>query len=893
MSEDLRTSAVTPSGDPIMAAKFLVPTLPPWAVTRQRLVDGISRGVHEQLTLISAPAGCGKTVLAASWVAAGLTPGPVAWLSLDEDDDRAGVFWSYVLTALARVGVPVAGVGMPALADQVDQSVLIRLAAALSERSEPVVLILDGAQVLTGRAVLDGLDFLLRHAGNRLRLVILTRDDPALPLHRYRLAGSMTEVRLDQLAFTAVEGRAVLAAHHTDLPEAAATALAERAQGWAAGLRLAALSLQNRTDTGRLGAPATAGDSEIAAYFLAEFLDVQPPGIREFLLRTSVVDRISPDLATILTGRRDAGSILARLAYANTFVTPSAGDNGGYEYRPLIRDLLLAQLREESPRRIGRLHRKAADWFATKGRLTDATGHAVAAGDWGHAAWLLIDDLGIGRLLTGPQGVRNAETFAGMPSGTAGPEAAVVRSAVALARLDIEACAKHLLQARELVPDGSTDHTRALQLAIAVTEVVSAGVRGDVDGALSAMPAAESQLAEASAADLEVPATMRALIPFTKGSVLLAAGDLSGAGVALAEGLRGCDGPGGDYLRIACLGQLALVEVHRGQLRKATEFARRANTAANRCGLAMQDRPPAVDVALAWVHMEEYDLAAARVHCDRAAASSGIRVDPVSAASLALADARLHRARSDLAGAVAIVDRARATLTTAPVPPWLLDRLAVSATVWRVATGIPDAAGASTPVADLPRSPQSTLALASTKLADGDVATAATAAAEMLRRPRLALDAQVDGWLLTAACELAQGRADQARKALDQSLSLAATEKLRRPVIEAAPPLRRFLRQDRELAERHAWLGTPVVGSPEKRAAGVPTAAVTPIVEPLTDKETEVLRHLAALSSTEEIARTMFVSVNTVKTHVRGILRKLAASRRNEAIRRARELGLV
>ena len=237
--------------------------------------------------------------------------------------------------------------------------------------------------------------------------------------------------------------------------------------------------------------------------------------------------------------------------------------------------------------------------------------------------------------------------------------------------------------------------------------------------------------------------------------------------------------------------------------------------------------------------------------------------------------------------------RAQAAPAIALVPPWLLERLAVSATVWRGGSGTPDIAVTSITAAHRPQSPQSTLALASTRLAGGDVAGAGATAAEVLQRAQLPLDAQVEAWLLTATCELAEGRADQARKALDQSLRLASTEKLRRPVIEAAPRLRRFLRQDRELAERHAWLGAPVVGTIETRAAGARRATVAPIVEVLTDKETEVLRHLAALRSTEEIARTMFVSVNTVKTHVRGILRKLAASRRNEAIRRARELGLV
>ena len=511
---ETRLYTVTPSGDPIMAAKLEVPNLPAWVVVRQRLLDRISRSVREQLTLVSAPAGCGKTVLAASWASAAAAPGQVAWLSLDEDDDQPGVFWSYVLAALAGVGVPVSGVGRSAFDETADHSLLIRLAACLSEQSEPVVLILDNAEVLSSRGVLDGIDFLLRHAGPRLRLVLLTRVDPALPLHRYRLAGSMTEVRLDELAFTPVEARAVLTAHDAELPESAAIALAEEAHGWAASLRLAALALRHRSEP---GGPPAGGRSEIAAYFLAEFLNVQPPGTREFLLRTSVVDRIWPALAVRLTGRRDAAAILARLAYANTFVTPSAED-GGYEFHPLIRELLRAQLREESPRKIRLLHRRAAHWLADAGHLADATEHAIHAGDWEYAAWLVIENLSIGRLLVGPDAARFADRFAGMPSGTAGPEAAVIQSAAALARLDADACAKHLLRARELVAGGPADHLLALQLAIAVTEAVSAGMRGDVDGALVAIPVAEALLTEASADGINVPTALRTLIPLDQGT---------------------------------------------------------------------------------------------------------------------------------------------------------------------------------------------------------------------------------------------------------------------------------------------------------------------------------------------------------------------------------------
>jgi LuxR family maltose regulon positive regulatory protein len=698
----------------------------------------------------------------------------------------------------------------------------------------------------------------------------------------------MTEVRLDELAFTPVEARAVLTAHDADLPESAATALAEEAHGWAASLRLAALALQHRSEP---GVPRAGGRSEIAAYFLAEFLNVQPPDIRAFLLRTSVVDRMWPALAVSLTGRRDAAAILARLAYANTFVTPNAED-GGYDFHPLIRELLRAQLREESPRKIRLLHRRAAHWLADAGRLADATEHAVHAGDWEYAAWLVIEDLSIGRLLVGPDAARFADRFAGMPSGTAGPEAAVIQSAAALARLDADACAKHLLRARELVADGPADHLRALQLAIAVTEVVSAGMRGDVDGALVAIPVAEALLSEASADGTNMPTALRTLIPLTKGRVLLAAGDLTQAGSVLAEGLRASDGPDGAYLRVACLGQQALVEAHRGHLRKATGFARRAHAAADQCGLAIQDRPPAIDVALAWVHAEEYDLATARMYSERAAATSGIRNDPVSAASLALTQARLRRAHGDFAGAVAVADEARANRKT--VPTWLLGRLEVSAAVWRVASGAPAVVPASKAVADGPQVPQSSLALASIELAGGDATGAAATAAAVLRQERLPLDARVEGWLLAATCELTEGRTGPARKALDHSLRLAAAEQLRRPVIEAPPRLRHFLRQDRNLVAQHAWLGATVTGVSDTRIVGAsPIEPASPLVDLLTDKEMEVLRLLAALCSTEEVARTMFVSVNTVKTHVRGILRKLGASRRNEAIRRARELGLI
>ena len=870
-----------------MTAKLHAPTVQPWAVMRERLFERVSLGVAGPLTLVTAPAGSGKTMLLSSWLATNRSPGPAAWLSLDEQDDEPGTLWSYVLAALDNAGIPTGRVGTPDRSDGVDHSLLIRLAACLSEQPQPVVLILDNAQFLTGAAVPDGIDFLLRHAGPQLRVVLIGRLDPALPLHRYRVAGSMVEVRLDELAFTLPEIRTLLGTHDTRLSEQSLVALARRTKGWAASLRMAALALQHRSGTGD-PAEFASDQSDIADYFVAEVLDAQPPGIRNFLLRTSVVDRMWPGLAIELSGHRDAPRTLATLAHTNTFVAPDPTDGHSYEYHPIVRELLRARLRQETPHKVGQLHRKAAQWLVEAGQVTDAVAHAAAAGDWEQAAILFVADLAIGRMITGPQSPPLAATFSAMPPDVPGPEAAVVQAALALVKSDPDACAKHLLRAHELVADRPSEQTADLQLSATVAEVVRARIRGELDAVLSAAATAETALTGMAANDLH------ALVLLNKGGALLRAGDVDAAVATLTDALAAAEAPGCEHLRLGCLGELALIEAQRGQLRRATEFGRRAVIATERCEPPDQS-PPAADIALAWVYAEEYDLSAARTHADRAASTAEIRCDPVAATVLALVRARLQRARGDVAGAAAAMARIRAGSPAGQLPPWLLDRLSTAEASVRTAGGSP--AGDVIATSDPTGSSPGTMVLALLRHAAGATTEANQLVARVLTQPDLPLDVLVDAWLLAATCELTRGRPDLARTALDRALRLAAPEKLRRPVIEAPPRLRRFLRQERDLTERHGWLGTAVVGPPEARrdasADGPDGFGPRLIVEALTEKEAEVLRYLAALLSTEEIARTMFVSVNTVKTHVRGVLRKLSASRRNEAIRRARDLGLI
>jgi LuxR family transcriptional regulator, maltose regulon positive regulatory protein len=888
MSAEIRgdRSLVTPTGDPIMAAKLRIPPIQSWVVTRPRLLEILSRGVDGPLTLVSAPAGSGKTFLACCWAAANAATYPIAWISLDEEDGQPGLFWSYVIAGLAGAGVPVSDVGLPAETGAVEHSLLVRLAACLWEQPQPIVLILDNAQFLATEQTSDEIDFLIRHAGPKLRIVMLSRRDPPLPLHRYRVSGSMTEVRLGQLSFTLAEVRAMSASHGVALPDSTASSLTDRTRGWAAGLRLALLAHLPPGDTTWLLHPDD-DQGPIADYLHAEVLDVQSADVRAFLLRTSLVDRLWPSLAVALTGRQDAGRTLADLARAGGFLVSSEDVPGSYECHPLVRGLLRARLHAVAPAELPALHRAAAQWLADHEQPADAIPHAAAAGDWEDAATLVIGNLAVGRLIGPDSGLAGA--FAGMPPDVFGPEAATVRAALACSRRDPETCAKHLLQARELVGDGPSDHAWTLHVAVGVLEAVCGSLRGDIGTTLTASSAVEALLSQAPFHGVDV-SDLRAVVLLAQSGVLLLAGRLDEAAAAASGAQRLSDRPGDEYLKVASLGRLALVEALRGHLSRALERAREASSLADSSALTA-DRTAAAEVALAWVHAEQYDLRSATAHADRASLSGGIPSDAVAAGMLALVRARLCRARGDLTGALAELNRV-GSRPPADLPSWMLDMLAL----YRIRLGGPAATGddalAPLPSEGAPANPWRVVLRAWAKVAVGDTAAASDMVATLRQQPDLPVDVQVDVWQVTTMGHLAKGRQDLGRDALEHGLDLAAPERLRRPVLEAPARLRRFLRQDPRLAERHPWL-TDASARRGRATTAVPHGAPPPVIEPLTNKEREVLRHLAALLSTEETARAMLVSVNTVKTHVRGVLRKLAASHRNEAVRRARELGLV
>jgi LuxR family maltose regulon positive regulatory protein len=366
-----------PAGHPVLASKITVPAVPEWAVPRPRVTKLIADGTRWcPLTVLTGPAGAGKTMALAWWAAA--EPGPVGWVTVDSYDRRPGLFWSYVVAALRRSGVDMpSGLSATSRERAGDEGFLLQLAAVLAAQNPPVTLVLDDLHLLAEPGMLKGLDFVLRNVGPGLRLVVASRIDPLLSLHRWRLAGQLTEVRSGDLAFNTAEASLLLARHDITLPPDLVERLTQRTEGWAAGLRLAALSMDARPDPGQFVQELALENSSLTDYLMTEVLNTQPPQVRDMLLCTSILEQVSAEAATELAGDEQAAGILIALARSNAFIQPAG--SGWYRYHTLFAEVLRLKLRYEYPDRVAALHRQAARWYARNGLLADAVRHAARA----------------------------------------------------------------------------------------------------------------------------------------------------------------------------------------------------------------------------------------------------------------------------------------------------------------------------------------------------------------------------------------------------------------------------------------------------------------------------------------------------------------------------------
>ncbi|MGW1956440.1 LuxR C-terminal-related transcriptional regulator [Streptomyces sp. NPDC001920] len=864
-----------------------MPKVPRTFVRRDRLTDQLTEGARTPLTLVNGPAGAGKTLLVADWLRA-REPGPAAWLTVEPEDNAPGVFWAYVLHALRHHGIaPPEYIGSPARPGEVDHSLLARLAAWLNGQAARVVLVLDDYDRVAGCAeVADGLEFVLRHAGDGLRLVIISRTEPLLPLHRYRAAGELVDIRADDLAFRVEETAALVDRHGVPLSAETARLLTERTGGWAAGLRLCTLAAQRDGDPENFLRDFEPGHSTVADFLLREVLRAHPAETQDLLLRTSILEETHPDLANALTGRDDAEPILEELQRANAFVEPIG--HSWYRLHPLFAEILRVHLGVRHPGMEPELHRTAARWLSAAGLLDEALPHAADAGDWELAAAEFIDHLAIGRLRTGLSAERLDSLFARMAPEASGPAPDLVRAARELTRHDIDRGVTHLRRAEQRLPDGASPGVR---LTCALLRVLAARMAGSADLAETAArdaAEAESALPEGR---LDQRPELTALMLTDLGSAQLWAGRFDAARATLSAAADAAQGPLTSCPRHEALSRLALIDFLNGRPGQAESHAREALTEAEHSGLPVADRTGMARLVLAAVTIDRDDLAAAQDHLDLAAATSTATRDPVVAVWLAILRSRLLCARGDAQAALAVLDdlAGRSLVHTEP-SPWVSDRLAMATAAAYLADGDPKAAvRVFEELGD--RGPETLVAEARALLAAEDSERALRLLDELPDHEGLGTVADVWTLLTRAQAVDALGEPAAAEGLVVRALTAARPHHLRRPFLEAGPWLRRLLLRRPALTRGHAWLTDalsrePAGTEPRDEPAG-------PRPEPLSAREQDVLVRLAQFMSTEEIAADLHVSVNTVKTHLKSIYRKLAATRRGEAVRRARELGLL
>ena len=899
----------------LLTTKLMVPASRFRPVVRRRLFALLDDGTKGPVTLLAAPAGYGKTLLLTSWTTGAGPPGPVAWVRVGPGDHQPRQFWAHVLAALDGAGVVrpdglLAGLN-PRL--EIGDGFLRALVGGLFELDGPVVLILDDLHEATGQVVAGQLRFLLRHAPPQLRLVVATRADPPLALHRLRVAGQLSEIREAELAFTLEEAGTLLADHGVALSAGELETLWRRTEGWAAGLRLAALSLGAHPQPGRFVADLAGDDRAIAGYLVEEVLAAQPPELRAFLLRTCVAERLCGDLADALTGGSDGARVLARLEREHVFTSATGPNRTWYRYHPLFAELLRAELRYEHAAELPDLHRRAASWHAGNGQPVPAVRHALAAGDVDQAAALLAASWA--PMLVEGQAAVLRELVSRLPGDRvrATPELAIVAALSRLAMGELEeadawlglALAAEPRFAREAAgtagrrePPG-TRHPRT-QAALHLARLYRARLVGD---AADAGPAARVLLAPAGNKALEATGAdddHRTLAQALLGAAQLWSGQLEDAATNLERARDDAGRRGLEVVALTATAHLALLEGVLGRLGSADELARLATEQARRVDWSASSQLACADLALAVCAYHRDDLATAAAALDRAAAAAaGDRPVLLAAAILA---AWLAAGAGAEAAEAALARLDGAELATRGRPPRLLRAAARAARAKLLAATGDEQAASAALGSDEPRPPVEVVVSARLQVTLGDPAAAARSLAPLLAGgpggPAPELPLAIEAHLVDALASQELADHVAAVRSLRSALDLAAPEGYRRVFVEGGMPVRVLLADHLHWdSTHHLLVGSLLerlraVAGADHRPAGLPTAPA-PLVVPLSEREQVVLRYLSSRLSAGEIADELYVSLNTVKTHIKSIYRKLDTNRRWDAVKRARQLQLL
>jgi LuxR family maltose regulon positive regulatory protein len=858
---------------PVLKTKLYLPPLRGELVSRSGLVEKLDEGLRlgHRITLLSASAGCGKTTLLAQWAAG--REEPVAWLSLDEDDNNGARFWTHVVAALQSARPEIGQSSLPLLHPMQmppTRMLLTPLINDLMEVEQRVILVLDDYHLITEESIHEQIGFLLDHLPEQLHLVIASRADPPLGLGRLRGGGELTELRAGDLRFTLEEAAKLLNdVFHLDLAPGDVAALARRTEGWAAGLVLAALSIKGREDRHALVEAFSGSQRYILEYLIEEVLSQQSESIQSFLIRTSILDRLCGDLCEAVTGHPDGADRLALLERRNLFLIPLDDERHWYRYHQLFRDLLRKRLGQAAAdEQISDLHRRASQWLEQTGLVNEAVKHAREAGDLDRVADIAEEAAGTGRLdarlttllrwvdglpdtvLRGHPRLQAYRAWALLMNGHLGP-----------AQRALDDCRESL----DNLPPG----------------VGSEELRSELSRLLDTM-------------DMTARAFFAAFDNQLDGAMDLAtwARDM-----ALGDGHL--------LLAVEATEALALAQYHRGRLQDSAASCREVIDLAKQTPLAA-----AGHVELAGVHLERYELDDAARLLARAMELS-LRMGATQTLNEAhTALSRLKQARGDRDAAW---DALREAAEVMPAQgPYAMAGFRWAAQQARLQLD------AGEPAMALQWAERTQAAFASAgdggsgehiRLPAAFVHTLETTRARALLalgKPHAALEALesmlplydaagayvhvVEICALTALARDALGEREAALASLERALSLSAPEGAVRVFATEGAPMARLLRQvkSRSTEPEHVERILAVLEPP---SAGPPVAES--LVEQLTPREFEVLCLIGRGYSNQQIADELVIALNTVKRHCSSIYGKMAVRSRTHAVARARELGLL
>jgi LuxR family maltose regulon positive regulatory protein len=855
---------------PVAGARFTAPPLPATHVRRGRLFDQLDIALRQPITLVVAPAGWGKSVLLSSWARSGRATGPIAWVGLDAADGFRA--WHDIVDSLTRVGVQIQ-------ADGAGQG------GAPGRSGPSPVVILDNFHQVADRAVLANVERLLQQGGANVRVVMLTRSEPTLPLYRWRLTGQLAELRTEQLSFDHDETTELLNRHGLEVPRATVRKLLGVTEGWAAGLTLAARAMSWRREPDRVIDELGAGDRAFMDYLDREVLGRLPDGLRDVLMCTSVLEHVCPGLVEALTHRGDGARVLGELEQANAFVVYCGGAHSWYRYRRLMRRAMHAELRRWAPERIPALHTAASGWYARNGLPAEALRHALAAGDFDDATLLL--DRHWPELLTG---VGQPSPIASIPT----PPEAVTDARLALAFAvqrhdagDVEGMRAFLRRAEQTpTPD------EQLSPILNAAHLAEAHASWDADRTLTA---ATRLLSSVRGAPPAVTDEVRAMALTATADAAYSVGQVESAETALREALPLAHRSGSGRGYVAALRQQAIIDLTRGRLGAAVHAAQLILGAVSRAGFTQVTEVTYARLILGDVSLARGRLDEATYHLDQQVIGTG-PPDPATLTMAATAEAQLHQLRGDARVGLDTLGAAWVDIGSGGLPPLFTAAFTLMEAELRLSLGDIRGAGrlVAPPTRNTPFPVWTAVVRAKLHLANGEAADAAAAVGPYATGRASASLRAAEACLLHARALRTLGNLGASYRFVERALQLANVEGLRQPFLVNAALVHDMLVS--HLAAGTAYAGTIAELTGARTDDLPPPPPLQPQrvgVDPLTERELTVLRHLRSMMSTAEIASMLCVSANTVKTHVKNVYRKLGVSRRRDAVRRAQEVGLL